>query len=148
MDYVADIPLGDSNQPQGWQQKRKNRQVSIGGPPKAVLGGPQRKMSVSPLPAEVDKVKAKLEEDRAKLRKKANVKLPKETLTEDEREPWARYPMPLPSSDDVIRDLREDELSTGIPFPDEVYKYEIPTTVEVFLPGKVRQTCTFPSKVY
>ncbi|KAJ7294054.1 hypothetical protein C8J57DRAFT_1445011 [Mycena rebaudengoi] len=87
---------------------RNRRQPSIGGPPKAVLGGPARKLS--PLPPVVPAVP-----------KKMTVKLPKESPVGENGQPaakpsWARTPLETPF---VYRELKR-----------------FPSTIDVFLPGK------------
>lgn len=131
---------------------RNRRQLSIGGPPKAILGGPQRKLSPNPLPgpssapsagvsgsttpagaASVNPVKAK----------KITVNLPKETIPSEEEgvaatlAVFARIPL---RPEEVVEDtnVRYPELTTCEEFPPEQFRHEIPSTVDVFLPGKVR----------
>lgn len=100
---------------------RHRKQFSIGGPPKAVLGGPQRK--VSPLPA-------------APKPKKAPVNIPQETLPDGQRQDWARCPLPnldvheplVPLVDYATRDI----------YPLDIWRRLVPDTIDVFLPGQVR----------
>lgn len=125
---------------------RNRRQLSIGGPPKAVLGGPSRKVSPMPVipavPAPAQKVK------------KVNVNLPKETIrvpTEGGREDlitrptWARVPLDgafVYKDEEVI----PVEVTSGEVYPpDSDWKIEFPGTVDVFLPGKV---CAFYRSVW
>ncbi|KAJ4485458.1 hypothetical protein J3R30DRAFT_1361201 [Lentinula aciculospora] len=131
---------------------RNRRQLSIGGPPKAVLGGPQRKLSpnppvssgvfsagisgsttpVGPPPNSVPAIKAK----------KLIVNLPKETIPSEEegiaatKADFSRVPL---KPEEIIhtRDLRYPEVMTCEEFPPEHYRHLIPPTVDVFLPGKV-----------
>ena len=110
---------------------RSRRQPSIGGPPKAVLGGPGRKHS--PLPPTAPAVPA------AKP-KKIVVNLPKETNTEEDgtksRPPWARRTLDVPF---VYTEMELDgpEMSTCAINPPDVWSRNLPETLDVFLPGKV-----------
>jgi hypothetical protein len=121
---------------------RSRRQLSIGGPPKAILGGPGRK--VSPLPASVPtsspaaNVKAK----------KITVNLPKETIPSDEdgapatQPPWARTPLD-PSLAPDGRDVVYPESATAELYPPESWTRSIPLTIAVFLPPKVKRLRVF-----
>jgi hypothetical protein len=110
--------------------------MSLGGPPKAVLGGPNRK--VSPLPVVAAEVSSAAT---AKI-KKVVVKFPRETIVGDDadktvgRAPWARTPVPI---DEVPEQpvLRPPELATAEAYPTDTHRYYLPNTVDVFLPGKV-----------
>ena len=94
---------------------RHRKQVSIGGPPKAVLGGPQRKpaLLLPPKP------------------KKLVVRLPSV--------PPALPPLPVlgcpavPPPDAATRDI----------FPSDVWRRLVPDTIDVFLPGQVRRSLLF-----
>jgi hypothetical protein len=133
--------------------------MSIGGPPKAVLGGPQRK--VSPNPA-VAAATANL------LKKKFNVNLPKETEAVDGEgddagdaekqaeeqtqeqaatsknrvsKEWARVPISVAEGEARMSSyapLSDDELVSREPFPPEEWRKGLPLSIDVFLPGKVR----------
>ncbi|KAJ7232830.1 hypothetical protein B0H12DRAFT_184779 [Mycena haematopus] len=111
---------------------RNRRQPSIGGPPKAVLGGPARKVSpMPPVPAiTVPPVKTK----------KVVIKLPNESPKDDdgnplERPSWARIPVETPF---VYKEVQvvEAELTTAESYPSDSWRLEIPPTIDVFLPGK------------
>ena len=97
---------------------RHRKQVSIGGPPKAVLGGPQRK----PAPLQPPKPK------------KLVVRLP--------AHPPALPPLPalgypvVPPPDAATRDI----------FPPDVWRRLVPDTIDVFLPGQVRCSLLSRSK--
>ncbi|KAG8900984.1 hypothetical protein FRB99_005644 [Tulasnella sp. 403] len=100
---------------------RRNQSISIGGPPKALLGGPQKK-PVTPTPGTI----TTLTTEGGKV-KKVNVRLPKETIDTDEvngesgpvasssrsRPSWARNPLPL------------DSIPPQIAIPPEVSSVEI-----------------------
>ncbi|PFH50734.1 hypothetical protein AMATHDRAFT_40648 [Amanita thiersii Skay4041] len=116
------------------QPTRHRKQVSIGGPPKAVLGGPQRKLS--PLPPSLNPAASAMQ----KL-KKVVVNLPRETIPAEEqgqqaiRPEWARTPVanvqeyeePLvPPVDTTSREI----------YPPDVWRRHIPDTIDVFLPGQ------------
>ncbi|KAJ7226129.1 hypothetical protein GGX14DRAFT_548714 [Mycena pura] len=109
---------------------RNRRQLSIGGPPKAVLGGPQRKLS--PLPPVVDAPVQKT--------KKVVVKLPKESPKDDdgnllEKPSWARTPVETPFVYEEAK-VAEAELTTAEVYPSDGWRLDIPPTIDVFLPGK------------
>ncbi|KAH0838729.1 hypothetical protein J3R83DRAFT_7083 [Lanmaoa asiatica] len=111
-------------------RNRRAPSVSIGGPPKAPLGGPGRKHS--PLPPAPPAP--------AQKGKKVIVNLPVETIpgTEDapsSRPPWARTPMPTTGHEEPVVIL--PEVTTADPFPPDNWRRNIPDTVDVFLPGKV-----------
>lgn len=115
-------------------RNRRAPSVSIGGPPKAPLGGPGRKHS--PLPP--------VPPPPAQKGKKVIVNLPVETIpgTEDQpssRPPWARTPMPTTTHEEPA--VLFPEVTTGYPYPPDNWRFSIPDTVDVFLPGKVRNTC-------
>ena len=117
-------------------RNRRTPSVSLGGPPKAILGGPNRKVSPLPPTAEVTPPPVA-------MRKKVVVKFPKETVEEESenkkiitRAPWARNPIPL----DAIphqRVIQPPELASANVFPPEAEKYNFGDTIEVYLPGKV-----------
>ncbi|EAU93335.2 hypothetical protein CC1G_08648 [Coprinopsis cinerea okayama7 len=115
--------------PNGGHRPHK-RQMSIGGPPKAVLGGPARKVSPNPAVAAVAA---------AVLKKKVVVKLPEETVKgEESEEPtraeWAREPIPL----DQVKDeeVVPPELTSRETFPPDTWRTQLPDSVDVFLPSK------------
>ncbi|KZT68449.1 hypothetical protein DAEQUDRAFT_671259 [Daedalea quercina L-15889] len=108
--------------------------ISVGGPPKAVLGGPQRKVSPNPVgpgatqPAPVPRVKKHI------------VNLPKETVPGEGdapsmRKPWARKPL-LPSEVPVQGEVAQPDTRTAEPYPPDNWRHHLPSTVDVFLPGK------------
>ncbi|TFY56879.1 hypothetical protein EVJ58_g7367 [Rhodofomes roseus] len=114
--------------------------VSAGGPPKAVLGGPLRKVSpnpggpiaASPAPTTTTKVKKHI------------VNLPKETVPGEgdappKRQTWARKPL-LPSEVPQVGELAYPDLQTAEPYPPDNWRYHLPSTVDVFLPGKAGWT--------
>ncbi|THU89448.1 hypothetical protein K435DRAFT_969104 [Dendrothele bispora CBS 962.96] len=125
---------------------RNRRQLSIGGPPKAVLGGPARKVSPippppsssgtatpaaapAPPPAPVPKPK------------KVPVNLPKETVPSEEdgqpptRPEWARDPIPIPFGyEDMV--VPPVETTSAEEFPPASWRQMVPPTIDVFLPGK------------
>ncbi|KAG8887081.1 hypothetical protein FRB98_000608 [Tulasnella sp. 332] len=101
------FPVGQSGggRPQNYRQKRQ-QSISIGGPPKALLGGPQKK-PITPIPGVAPVVINSSNSD-VKL-KKVVVKLPKEsesdgTMGDDVAESssqaksrWTRHPIPQQS---------------------------------------------------
>ena len=121
---------------------RNRRQLSIGGPPKAVLGGPARKLS--PLPSTSAPYDAASSSITPPKSQKAIVNLPKESVPGEDGEPatrssWARSPLDNPF-------LYQDhpaippELTTVEVFPPDTYRFDIPNSIDVYLPGRV---CTF-----
>ncbi|KAF8875019.1 hypothetical protein CPB85DRAFT_1444158 [Mucidula mucida] len=114
---------------------RNRRQLSIGGPPKAVLGGPNRKLSpIPPTAASPSPAPPPVKQ------KKVVINLPKETIRAEDgsvtgRAEWARRPLdgppipPAPVVAPVETNTRED-------FPSDIWRYTMPSTVDVFLPGK------------
>ncbi|KAF9229826.1 hypothetical protein BS17DRAFT_771977 [Gyrodon lividus] len=113
-------------------RNRRTPSVSVGGPPKAALGGPGRRHS--PLPPPPPPPPA------AQKGKKVVVNLPVETIpgTEDQsptRPPWARTPIPMASHE--VPEVAPPEIATGEPYPPDAWRYNVPDTVDVFLPGKV-----------
>ena len=116
-------------------RNRRAPSISIGGPPKAPLGGPGRKHSpLPPAPPVVPVPKGK----------KVVVNLPVEMIPgkEDQspsRPPWARTPMPTTSREEPV--VMPPEIATGDPYPPDSWRHHIPDTVDVFLPGKVCDTC-------
>ncbi|PPQ66775.1 hypothetical protein CVT26_009761 [Gymnopilus dilepis] len=114
---------------------RNRRQPSIGGPPKAVLGGPARKLSPLPAPA------APTPATEPPKKKKVIVNLPKETVRGEEGEPptrpsWARSPL---ADGFVYKDVsvQPAEISTAELFPPDEWRLGLPDTIDVFLPGKL-----------
>ena len=74
-------------------RSKRSASVSVGGPPKAVLGGPQRKVSPMPPPAATGAVAAPPQKP-----KKVIVNLPRETVPGEGDEPptrasFARMPL-------------------------------------------------------
>ncbi|KAG7450750.1 uncharacterized protein BT62DRAFT_1045593 [Guyanagaster necrorhizus] len=119
---------------------RNRRQLSIGGPPKAVLGGPNRKLSPIP-PAAVTATGSSTSPAPQVKPKKIVVNLPKEDITGDNgqtvcRASWARNPL----DDPVILPLPDvapvETYSIKI-YPSDDWRFDIPPTIDVFLPGKM-----------
>lgn len=109
----------------------------IGGPPKAPLGGPNRKPS--PLPPAQQAIQEKLKA------KKVQVKIPKELQSEGEDENgassskslWSRTPA-NPSTLTKEVEVMIPETISGEIYPEESLTRLLPPSVDVFLPGKVR----------
>lgn len=115
--------------------QHRRRQPSIGGPPKAVLGGPARKLS--PIPPGLSVSPAL-----APKSKKVPISLPKETvLAEGEtiptRPPWARTPIPTRPGEGEP-EVEPVEVATREVYPPEAWVHMIPDVVDVFLPSRVR----------
>ncbi|KAG5730024.1 hypothetical protein E4T56_gene20184 [Termitomyces sp. T112] len=125
------IPSSSSSHP---FSNRNRRQLSIGGPPKAVLGGPTRKLSPLPAVAAASMVTSQ------KV-KKVNVKLPKETISGEEeaelstREPWARHM--LDGFEFKESEVVSVELTTAEAYPPDEWRHHMPDTLDVFLPGEL-----------
>uniref|UniRef100_A0A0W0F9R9 Uncharacterized protein n=1 Tax=Moniliophthora roreri TaxID=221103 RepID=A0A0W0F9R9_MONRR len=113
---------------------RNRRQLSIGGPPKAVLGGPARKTSPLPPAASPSNAPPPIKT------KKVMVNLPKETIPGEDGQPstrpaWARHTLDaLPLSGDEY--VAPVEISTAEAYPPDDWRLSLPSTVDVFLPGK------------
>jgi hypothetical protein len=111
--------------------------MSLGGPPKAVLGGPNRK--VSPLPPAATEAPPPPAAARGK---KVVVRFPRETVVGDDgdqtvtRASWARTPIPLAEVPEQLM-LRPPEAATAEAYPTDSDRYGLPNTLDVFLPGKV-----------
>ena len=99
---------------------RNRRQLSVGGPPKAVLGGPARKVSPLPPGATPAQLPAPVKQ------KKLIVNLPKE-------EESARVPLPLAPMPDVAPPV----VISAQMYPSDEDRLALPSTVDVYLPGKV-----------
>lgn len=115
-------------------RSKRSASMSVGGPPKAVLGGPQRK--VSPLPPVSATPAAPVQKP-----KKIVVNLPRETVPGEGDEPptrasFAREPLPLSEVPQSF-DVKAPETSTVELYPPDSWRYHLPSTVDVFLPGKV-----------
>ncbi|KAI0791811.1 hypothetical protein C8Q75DRAFT_732200 [Abortiporus biennis] len=127
-------------------RSKRTQSVSTGGPPKAVLGGPQRK--VSPLPPAATAAvtgAAAVPGVLAVPKKKIIVNLPKETIREESevqdgevkvtRRDWARDPIPMKDMSEQST-VPPPDIMTADPFPSDAWRYYLPPTVDVFLPGK------------
>ncbi|TFK47942.1 hypothetical protein OE88DRAFT_1664911 [Heliocybe sulcata] len=121
-------------------RNRRAPSISIGGPPKAALGGPGRNHSPLPVPL-ATAAAASGSAATAPKTKKVIVKLPKETLKDEEntdstaRPSWARTPM-HPSYLPVEPDIQPPETISAEAYPSDTWRYELPDSVDVFLPGK------------
>lgn len=113
--------------------KSRRTPSMIGGPPKALLGGPNRK--VSPLPPAVVAFEEKLKA------KKMAVRIPVESgLMErggdEKRSLWSRKLIPI-SDRSHLPTLPPPEAESTEIYPEETYRRILPSTVDVFLPSKV-----------
>ncbi|EKM83395.1 hypothetical protein AGABI1DRAFT_65945 [Agaricus bisporus var. burnettii JB137-S8] len=111
----------------------RRRQPSIGGPPKAVLGGPARKLS--PIPPGISITPAVPPKS-----KKAPINLPKETVLADgdstpTRPSWARTPLPTRPGEGEP-DVEPVQIVTREVYPPEAWLHMMPEVVDVFLPGR------------
>ncbi|EJF58554.1 hypothetical protein DICSQDRAFT_149052 [Dichomitus squalens LYAD-421 SS1] len=118
-------------------RSKRSASMSVGGPPKAVLGGPQRK--VSPMPATPAAAVAAPATQPQKP-KKVLVNLPRETIPGEGDEPPTRASfarVPLVESEIPVQDeVRYPETSTVELYPPDSWRNHLPPTVDVFLPGK------------
>ncbi|KAH9949523.1 hypothetical protein B0H21DRAFT_728360 [Amylocystis lapponica] len=117
-------------------RSKRSSSVSVGGPPKAVLGGPQRK--VSPMPAAP--ATAASPANVPPKPKKVVVNFPRETIPGEgdappTRQTWARTPL-QPSQVPEALDVPPVDITTADPYPPDGWRYHLPNTVDVFLPGK------------
>ncbi|KAG6849794.1 hypothetical protein H0H93_005044 [Arthromyces matolae] len=117
---------------------RSRRQLSIGGPPKAVLGGPARKLSPLPVPPNPVTPPPKV--------KKVNIKLPQETILSEDgqqytRASWARNL--LDGFEFEEREVTPVDVMSGEVYPPDEWRNMLPDTLDVFLPGKARSTYLF-----
>ncbi|KAG5638183.1 hypothetical protein H0H81_001385 [Sphagnurus paluster] len=124
--------MGIPGQPSGHPFPNRNRrQLSIGGPPKAVLGGPARKLSPLPAPATPAPPPQKV--------KKISVLLPQETIPGEDgksstRPSWARNT--LDGFEYREKEITPVELTTVELYPPDEWRNQVPSTLDVFLPGK------------
>lgn len=122
---------------------KRSSSISVGGPPKAMLGGPLRK--VSPLPVAAAAVVAPPVAPRLKT-KKVIVNFPRETIPSEGddgtpvRQTWARTPV-HPSELPQAPAAHPPEIMSADPYPPDAWRYYLPDTVDVFLPGKVCPSC-------
>jgi len=117
---------------------RGRRQLSIGGPPKAVLGGPVRRLSPVPTATPTANTPPVPVVER---KKKLVVNLPKETLQGEEGQPttrpeWARHPLSNQGNDADIPSFPV-QITTADIYPPDAWRIELPDIIDVYLPGKV-----------
>ncbi|TDL28968.1 hypothetical protein BD410DRAFT_781527 [Rickenella mellea] len=118
---------------------KSRRTPSLGGPPKAPLGGPGRKHS--PLPPAAS-IAAAAVADKLK-QKKIVIKIPAESSSADDAETstptpralWSRTPLHPSLLPETPAILPPEKISSE-GHPDEDSKRPLPPTIDVFLPGK------------
>jgi hypothetical protein len=125
-------------------KSRRTASISLGGPPKALLGGPQRKPSpLSGLGQEVTDQRSPADSEQQPTRpikKKVLVNLPEEsapTIYEGKAyqlAPWARHPWPSQPYLSQVTDDHLLDISTGRIYPTEEMKLE---HFKVSLPSQV-----------
>ncbi|KAG2034330.1 hypothetical protein BDR03DRAFT_993759 [Suillus americanus] len=113
-------------------RNRRTPSVSIGGPPKAPLGGPGRKHSPLPPPPHVAPTPVP-------KGKKVVVNIPVETIPNgvgelSTRPPWARTPVAALNVEEP--EVIAPEITSIELYPPDSWRLDIPDTVDVFLPGK------------
>jgi hypothetical protein len=121
-----------------FNRNRRQGSISLGGPPKATLGGPQNKHVAAPLTNPATSAAAL---EKTLKGKKLIVKPPVEGPNEEGivRE-YTRYPVPqaeLPAFEEPA----SLDIKTADIYPEERPRDQFPKTLEVFLPGKV---CRLP----
>lgn len=120
-------------------RNRRAPSISLGGPPKAVLGGPSKKEHT---PVPVPNLLAQVTAPPAPKPKKVVINLPKETVPAEDGAPSTRSTFartPIPSSSFAPQPhIRGPELKSSEALDDDHSRYSIPDTVDVFLPGRVR----------
>lgn len=115
----------------------------IGGPPKAALGGPNRKVSPLPPTAQAALLAEKLKS------KKIPVKLPFETVDElpegVQGSLWTRSP--AAHQQDEVENPASPDTSTADIFPEEEYRVEPPPIIDICLPLPVSFLEILPRKI-
>ena len=130
---------GPQGMPSGQPFIPKSRRTPsmIGGPPKATLGGPNRKVSPLPPTGQAALIAEKLKS------KRIPVKLPLESLELDElsegtrRSLWSRSIEPR-SEPDTESTVPAPPTTTADIFPDDTQRFELPSTLDICLPLPVR----------
>ncbi|KAG9056073.1 hypothetical protein FS842_000363 [Serendipita sp. 407] len=114
-------------------RNRRQGSVSLGGPPKATLGGPANKHVAAPMTNPATSAAAM---EKSLKNKKLVIKVPNERPDEGGVIPdFARYPVPS-SELSEMEDPRPLDTATIPIYPEERQKGDFPKTVDVFLPGK------------
>ncbi|KAH8120720.1 hypothetical protein DFH11DRAFT_1500736 [Phellopilus nigrolimitatus] len=113
--------------------KSRRTPSMIGGPPKAMLGGPNRK--VSPLPPTAVAFQEKLKSKRVIVRLPLETEADKEFGDASRRSLWSRRPVAA-SDIELKPDLPPPETNSVDMHPEESFQKYFPPTVDVFLPGK------------
>jgi len=142
--FPQGIPPMLMSAPQFQPRSRRAPSVSTGGPPKAVLGGPgaKNRVTTETVPTPVTTIAPPPKS------KKVVVNIPRETIPVEgdgeepgdealpRRENWARVPR-RPSEVPEIVDSAPPEVISAESFPPEIWRTQLPPTVDVFLPRKV-----------
>lgn len=124
-----------------FNRNRRQGSISLGGPPKATLGGPQNKHVAAPL---TNPATAAAALEKTIKGKKLVVKPPIEGPdVEGIAREFTRYPVPLDELP-VFEEPGPLDVSTVEIYPEERPRDQFPRTLEVFLPGKV---CSFSCSV-
>jgi hypothetical protein len=124
--------LGSTGRPPSHPFPNRNRrQLSVGGPPKAILGGPARKLS--PLPS--------TSAPSTPASTKVIVNLPKETVPGEDGEPatrssWARSPYDNPFQYQDHPAISPESTTVEV-FPPDTFRLYLPNSIDVYLPGRV-----------
>ena len=133
------MPMG-----QPFIPKSRRTPSMIGGPPKATLGGPNRKVSPMPPTVQAAAIAEKLKA------KKIPVKLPAESEEIDlsvegaRKSLWTRSVSATYESSEVAS-LPPPSITTGAVHPDESHKTNLPDTIDICLPLPVSEN---PQSLY
>lgn len=120
-----------------FNRNRRQNSISVGGPPKATLGGPQNKHVAATVTNPATSAAAI---EKMLKGKKIVVKIPQEAPNEDgEPVSFARYPVPLSELSNMEDPQPIPETVTGDVYPEERPKGDVPRSIDVFLPGKVSE---------
>lgn len=120
-----------------FNRNRRQNSVSLGGPPKATLGGPTNKHTAAPL---VNPASSTAVLEKTLKGKKLAVKVPNESAIEGGSIPlYARTPIPISELPHFEEPAALDTATAPL-FPEERPKGEMPKTIDVFLPGKVSRS--------
>lgn len=108
---------------------KSRRTMSIGGPPKAVLGGPNKQQAPPPPAPAPPPTK----------QKKVVLNLPKETIPGEDGAPSTRAEYAREPLVDIPEQVETaaPELTSANEINGDEWRYSLPDTVEVYLPGKV-----------
>jgi hypothetical protein len=136
-------PFPQSPGPSTFLKSRRTASISLGGPPKALLGGPQRKPS--PLAGQQPPESAKTGDLPATQlpRKKVVVNLPEESgpiIYEDkayQTPPWTRRPLPYQQSTSQAPFSEPFDIDTREIYPTQEMRQHMKAPFKILLPSQV-----------